>query len=58
MYERNIDWLLQLGTGPTTLACALTRNRIGDLLLCRTTLNQLSQGCLAFKKKKVYQLLL
>ena len=30
------------GTEPKTQACALTRNRTGNLLLCRTTPNQLS----------------
>ena len=32
----------QLGTWPTTQACALTRNRTGDLLACRLALNPLS----------------
>ena len=32
----------RLGTKPTTQACALTRNQIGDLLLCGTMPNQLS----------------
>ena len=32
------DW----GTKPTTQACALTRNPIVDLLLCRMTPNRLS----------------
>ena len=43
--ETSIGCLLhapQPGTKPTTQECALTRNRTGDLLLCRMTLNQLS----------------
>ena len=44
--QRNTDWLpltwLQLGTWPTTQACALTRNRTGHLLLCWTMPYQLS----------------
>ena len=39
-------WLLltypQLGTWPTTQACALTGNRTGDLSVCRQALNPLS----------------
>ena len=31
-----------LGTWPNTQACALTRNRTGNLLVCRPTLNPLS----------------
>ena len=45
MRETSIGCLLhapQPGTKPTTQECALTRNRTGDLLLCRMTLNQLS----------------
>ena len=45
--ERTINvWLplvhLQLGTWPTTQACALTGNQTGDLLVCRLVLNPLS----------------
>ena len=39
----------QLGTWPTTQACALTGNRTCDPLVCRLALNPLShhsQGCL------------
>ena len=32
----------QLGTWPTTQACALTGNRTGDPLVCRPALNPLS----------------
>ena len=43
---RETDWLLlvcpQMGTRPTTQACALTGNPTGDILLCGMTLNQLS----------------
>ena len=36
MSERSIDQLpLEPGTEPTTLACALIRNRTSDPLLCR-----------------------
>ena len=56
--ERNISvWLPltcpQLGTWPTTQACALSGNRTGDLLVCRLTLNPLShtsQGWNTFYK--------
>ena len=34
----------QLGTWPATQACALNRNRIGDLLVCRPVLNPLSHN--------------
>ena len=37
-----------MGTWPITQACALTRNRTGDPLVCRLALNPLShtsQGC-------------
>ena len=37
-----LSYVLQLGTKPTTQACALTRNRTCDLLFCRTKPNQLS----------------
>ena len=44
--KRNIDQLLlpcpQLGTWPTTQACALTRNQTGKLSVCGTTSNPLS----------------
>ena len=45
--ERNINvWLPLtcplLGTGPTTQACALTGNRVGDPLVRRPALNPLS----------------
>ena len=51
--ERNINmWLPpahpQLGTWPTTQACALTRNQTSDPLVLRPELNPLnhtSQGC-------------
>ena len=42
----------QLGTWPTTQACALTGNRTSDLSICRPVLNPLShtsQGFLIFK---------
>ena len=46
MYERNINWLALacplLGTWPATQACALTRNRTGDLSVCRLALSPLS----------------
>ena len=46
MCERNINQFPlarpQMGTWPTTQACALTRNQIGDLLVCRPVLNPLS----------------
>ena len=46
MCERYIDWLSlarpQLGTWPTTQACALTGNQTSDLLLRRPVLNPLS----------------
>ena len=46
IYDRNINWLPlahpQLGTWPTTQACALTGNRTGDILVRRPTLNPLS----------------
>ena len=38
--ETSISFLLH--TEPTTQTCALTRNRTGDLLFCRTMPNQLS----------------
>ena len=51
MCERYINWLPlvrpQLGTWPTTQACALTGNRTGDISVCRPALNPLrhtSQG--------------
>ena len=34
----------QLGTWPTTQACALTGNQTGDLLLFMITFNQLSRA--------------
>ena len=44
--ESNIDQLPltwpQLGTWPTTQACALTRNQTSDLSICRLMLNPLS----------------
>ena len=46
MCERYIKWLPltypQLGTWPTTQACALIRNQTGDLLVLRPVLNLLS----------------
>ena len=46
MQERNINQLSPVHTPtetkPTTQACALTRNQTGDLLVYRTTPNQLS----------------
>ena len=46
MGENNIDQLplthSQLGTWPTTQACALTENRTGDLSVCEMTPNPLS----------------
>ena len=46
MWERYIDRLLlahpQLGTWPTTQACALSGNQTSDLLFCRLALNPLS----------------
>ena len=48
--ERNINWLLlvpQLGTWPTTQACALTGNWTGNILVCRMApkpLSHTSQG--------------
>ena len=46
MCERDINWLPlecpHLGTWPKTQACALTRNRTGDLLVHRPALNPLS----------------
>ena len=46
MCERNTDQLSfahpQLGTWPTTQACALTRNQTSDLLVHRPALNPLS----------------
>ena len=46
--KRSIDRLPlthpQLGTWPTTQACALTGNRTGDLSLCRMTLNPLNHA--------------
>ena len=46
MCERNIHQLPlshpQLGTWPTTKACALTGNQTGDLSVCRLVLNPLS----------------
>ena len=45
--KRNINWLSlahpQMGTWPTTQACALTRNRTCGLSVCRTTPNPLSR---------------
>ena len=45
--KRNINWFLlaspQLGTWPTTQACALTGIRTGDLSVCRLALNPLSR---------------
>ena len=45
MCERYIDWLPlthpQLWTWPTTLACAMTGNWTGDLVVCRLVLNLL-----------------
>ena len=56
--ERNIDWLPlarpQLGTWPTTQACALTENQTSDPLVHRPVLNPLShtsQGLKKFLKK-------
>ena len=44
--ERNISWLplvcLQMGTQPTTQACALTGNQTHNLLACRPVLSPLS----------------
>ena len=45
--ERNINvWLPlthpQLGTWPSTLACALTGNQTSDAVVCRPALNLLS----------------
>ena len=61
MCERNIYWLPlacpQLGTWTATQACALTVNRISDLLVCRLVLNTLShtsQGCPFFLNKGQY----
>ena len=46
MCERYIKWLPltypQLGTWPTTQACALIWNQTGDLLVLRPVLNLLS----------------
>lgn len=44
--ERNIDWLPPARTRmeSETWICALTRNRIGDLLVHGMMLNQLSQA--------------
>ena len=57
MCERNINWLPlscpQLGTQPTTQACALTGNRTGDFSICRLVLNppsHTSQGPIKFLK--------
>ena len=63
MCERNTDQLSfahpQLGTWPTTQACALTRNLTNDLSVCRLTLNPLShtsQGSLGhFLKYTLHQ---
>ena len=48
MYERYVDQLplthSQLGTWPTTQACALTGNRTSDLCVCRPALNPLSEN--------------
>ena len=45
MCERDLGWLPvvhpQLGTWPTTQACALARNQSGDLSVCRTMPNPL-----------------
>ena len=46
MCKRYINWFPlehpQLGTWPTTQACALTGNRTSDPLVCRLALNPLS----------------
>ena len=46
--ERNMDGLplvcSQMGTWPTTHACALTGNQTSDLLVCRLVLNPLSHS--------------
>ena len=48
MHERNFDQLPlarpQLGTWPTTQACALTGNLTSDLPVCRLALNPLSHS--------------
>ena len=41
-----------LGTQPTTQACALPRNRTGDLSVCRLVLNPLSHTSRNFLLKK------
>ena len=64
--ERKISvWLPltcpQLGTWPTSQACALTGNRTGDSLVHRPTLNPLSytsQGWITFFKKVTFRLYL
>ena len=51
--ERNLSCAPYLGTWPTTQACALTRNRTSDPLVCRLAPNLLShtsQGALFFYK--------
>ena len=64
--ERNISvWLPlvhpQLGTRPTTQACALTGNQTSDPLVHRLSLNPLShtsQGCSTTDKNKNQHLLI
>ena len=58
--ERNIDRLPlicpQMGTWPTTHACALTGSQTGDFSVCGLALNPLShttQGYLFFKNKVI-----
>ena len=49
MCKRYINWLPlshpQLGSWPTTQACALTGNQTGDLSVCQPALNPLSHAC-------------
>ena len=59
MCKRSINWLTltcpRLRTWPATKACALTRNRTGDLLVCGMMLNPLSptsqSQCIVFWNK-------
>ena len=63
MFERKSRWLPlahpKLGTWPATQACALTRNRTGDLSVCGTMPNPLShtsQGSISYFKEDISKL--
>ena len=64
MCKRYVDQLPlvcpQPGTWPATQACALNRNRTGDLLLCRPAFNSLSHTRQGLKNmlKYIYILLI